>query len=113
MQKTIYYDDIEHREDAGTPAIVQKLRTALAFCVKEFLTAELITSRESFFVEKALARLGANPNIVIYGPTEVKRIAVISFGVYPSLDLPTEIEYQQEDEAQVAGRASPQTYRIS
>ena len=34
-EDTVYYDDIEEREDAGTPAIVQKVRAALAFWVKE------------------------------------------------------------------------------
>ncbi|CAM6091979.1 unnamed protein product [Calypogeia fissa] len=97
-EKTIYHDEIEHREDAGTPPIVQKIRTALVFCVKEFLTAELIASRESFFIEKAMARLGANPCIDIYGPTTVKRIAVLSFGIRPFLDVPGQIESRSDSE---------------
>ncbi|MCD7454588.1 hypothetical protein HAX54_025284 [Datura stramonium] len=35
---TLYVDNIEEREDAGTPPIIQKVRTALAFWVKEFIS---------------------------------------------------------------------------
>lgn len=102
-EKTIYHEDIEHREDAGTPAIVQKIRTALVFCVKEFLTAEFISARESFFIEKALTRLGANPNIDIYGSTTAKRIAILSFGIRPSLDIPPKVEQQSESDEDFEG----------
>lgn len=105
LQNTIYHDSIEHREDAGTPAIIQKIRTGLVFWVKEFLTSELISYRESFFIEKAMSRLGANPNIDIYGPTTVKRVAILSFGIRPRLDLPVKVE-SQSDHADFEGRRS-------
>ncbi|CAM6091982.1 unnamed protein product [Calypogeia fissa] len=98
LQRTIYYDEIEHREDAGTPPIVQKIRTALVFWVKEIMTVELISSREYFFIEEAMARLGANPNVDIYGPTTVKRVAILSFGVYRSLYLPSRVKSHIDNE---------------
>ncbi|KAI3923456.1 hypothetical protein MKW92_028771 [Papaver armeniacum] len=58
---TLYYDDIEEREDAGTPPIIQKIRASLVFW-----------------------RLLPNPNIWILGNTEVKRQAILSFLVFPN-----------------------------
>lgn len=37
MQDTSYLEDIEEREDAGTPPIIQKTRALLAFWVKEYV----------------------------------------------------------------------------
>ncbi|KAI3910062.1 hypothetical protein MKW92_042016 [Papaver armeniacum] len=81
---TLYYDDIEEREDAGTPPIIQKIRASLVFWVKEFIGHHLIEKREEFYIEKALKRLLPNPNIWILGNTEVKRQAILSFLVFPN-----------------------------
>lgn len=81
---TLYYDDIEEREDAGTPPIIQKIRVSLVFWVKEFIGHNLIDKLEEFYIEKALKRLLPNPNIWILGNTEVKRQAILSFLVFPS-----------------------------
>ncbi|KAK4359837.1 hypothetical protein RND71_022066 [Anisodus tanguticus] len=43
---TLYVENIEEREDAGTPPIIQKVRTALAFWVKEFITHKVIERME-------------------------------------------------------------------
>lgn len=74
-----YYDDIEVREDAGTPAIVQKVRAALAFRVKARLGADYIEERERELVTLALARLGEMPGVHVLGNVEAPRLAVVSF----------------------------------
>lgn len=74
-----YYDDIEVREDAGTPAIVQKIRAALAFRVKARLGAKFIEEREQELLRHALARLAATPGVHILGNLEAPRLAVVSF----------------------------------
>ena len=51
-----YIDDIETREDAGTPAILGKIRAALAFRVKEALGTAALTEREHELFGRALAR---------------------------------------------------------
>ncbi|TVU25891.1 hypothetical protein EJB05_28409, partial [Eragrostis curvula] len=61
MQDTVYYEDIEEREDAGTPAIVGKVRAALAFWVKEHVGRDAVALRERVHAEAAMARLLANP----------------------------------------------------
>lgn len=81
-QDTIYIKNIEEREDGGTPPIVQKIRCALAFWVKDFIGTSLIEHRESFFIKKAIKRLSGNPNIKILGSITAKRAPVLSFLVY-------------------------------
>lgn len=75
-------EDIEEREDAGTPPIIQKIRAALAFWVKEYIGHETIDKWEHIYIENALKRLVPNPNIQILGNTTVKRQAVLSFLIY-------------------------------
>lgn len=58
-----YVDDNEAREDAGTPAILGKIRTALAFKVKEELGTDAITRREHHLFRRAAERPGANPQV--------------------------------------------------
>ena len=74
-----FTSDIEAREDAGTPAIVQKIRTALAFWVKEQIGVETIHAQEKSFITRAIARLRHNPNVQILGNLEAPRLAVFSF----------------------------------
>jgi selenocysteine lyase/cysteine desulfurase len=75
-------EDIEEREDAGTPPIIQKIKAALAFWVKEYIGHDTIERWEHFYIENALKRLLSNPNIGILGNTKAKRQAVLSFLVY-------------------------------
>ncbi|KAJ6846860.1 uncharacterized protein M6B38_283635 [Iris pallida] len=82
-QDTIYYTDIEEREDAGTPPIIQKVRAALAFWLKEYVGYDLIDRRETRNIETALERLLPNPNIWVLGNLQVKRLPVLSFLVFP------------------------------
>ena len=59
----MYYDDIEEREDAGTPPIIQKIRASLAFWVKEYIGYETMSLRERVYSEMAMKRLVSNPNV--------------------------------------------------
>ncbi|CAO2148618.1 unnamed protein product [Urochloa humidicola] len=83
-EDTVYYEDIEEREDAGTPAIVQKVRASLAFWVKEHVgRGGAISLRESAYADAAMARLLANPNIKVLGNVAARRLPIFSFLVYP------------------------------
>ncbi|KAK3139514.1 hypothetical protein QOZ80_5AG0384520 [Eleusine coracana subsp. coracana] len=62
-EDTIYYDDIEEREDAGTPPIVQKIRASLAFWVKEYIGYDRMGLHERVYSETAMKRLVGNPNV--------------------------------------------------
>ncbi|MDZ7799240.1 MAG: aminotransferase class V-fold PLP-dependent enzyme [Trueperaceae bacterium] len=74
-----FVDDVEAREDAGTPGIVQRIRAALAFGVKERVGTATIHAREVDFAARALARLGAHPRIELLGNVGAPRLAVASF----------------------------------
>ena len=82
MQDTLYLEDIEGREDVGTPPIIQKTRAALAFWVKEYVGYNVIEEEENNYTEAALERLLPNPNIWVLGNTTAKRQAILSFLVY-------------------------------
>ncbi|GJM87814.1 hypothetical protein PR202_ga03807 [Eleusine coracana subsp. coracana] len=82
-EDTIYYDDIEEREDAGTPPIVQKIRASLAFWVKEYIGYDRMGLHERVYSETAMKRLVSNPNIWVLGNTSVERLPIFSFLIYP------------------------------
>lgn len=77
--KHAFVDDIEAREDAGTPAILGKIRTALAFRVKEQLGVRALTEREHELFGRAVARLGAHPRVQLLGNPDAPRLAFLSF----------------------------------
>ncbi|XP_057982429.1 uncharacterized protein LOC131167616 [Malania oleifera] len=79
---TLYYEDVEERENAGTPPLIQTIRAALAFWVKEYIGYEVIETIEHKYIQKALQRLFPNPNILVLGNTNVKRQAILSFLIY-------------------------------
>ena len=44
-----YLEDLEHREEGGTPPIVQVIRAGLAFDLKEMIGTERIEAVEHYF----------------------------------------------------------------
>ena len=83
----VYSSDAEEREDAGTPAIIQKIRAALAFRVKEWVGEACIEAHEARMLALALRRVraAANPNLrLLLGadPVSAPRLPVLSFVVY-------------------------------
>ncbi|KAI7983885.1 hypothetical protein LOK49_LG15G02524 [Camellia lanceoleosa] len=94
---TLYYNDVEEREDAGTPPIIQKIRAAMAFWVKEYIGYEVIKQQEHKLIERALDRLLSNPNIWVLGNTSVERQAILSFLVFSTSN------YSRNDNTRVDG----------
>ncbi|MFC6618434.1 hypothetical protein [Deinococcus radiophilus] len=60
-------DDIEAREDAGTPAILGKIRTALTFRVKEELGTDRLLAREHELYALARERFARHPRLWLLG----------------------------------------------
>ncbi|KAG0494430.1 hypothetical protein HPP92_005424 [Vanilla planifolia] len=58
---TVYYNDIDEREDAGTPPIIQEIRAALAFWVKETVGYEPIDLHETIYMKMAMERPAKPP----------------------------------------------------
>lgn len=77
-----FIQDIEIREDAGTPPILQVIRTALAMDVKERIGYERIEQIEYNYINRAIDRLKNNDNVYLIGPTDVKeRLGILSFNI--------------------------------
>ncbi|KAK2969262.1 hypothetical protein RJ640_004056 [Escallonia rubra] len=82
FQDTLYVEDIEEREDAGTPQILNKIRAALAFRMKDYISYKFIETQEHNYLIKAVERLIPNPNILVLGNISTERQAILSFLVY-------------------------------
>jgi selenocysteine lyase/cysteine desulfurase len=76
-----YFDDIETREDGGTPAFLQTIKAALAIRLKEKMGVANMAARERSLVATAFARLSRILKLHILAPDVQERIGVISFYV--------------------------------
>jgi len=77
----VYLTDIEHREEGGTPAIVESIRAGLVFGLKEAVGSEAIREREESFIRRAIERWSRNPNLEILGNPALDRLSIVSFVV--------------------------------
>ncbi|HKK71115.1 MAG TPA: aminotransferase class V-fold PLP-dependent enzyme [Candidatus Krumholzibacteria bacterium] len=74
--------DVEGREKAGTPGVLQSLKAALAFDVKRAVGTERIEAREHELVTRALDRWQRNPRFELLGnPDPRRRVAILSFNL--------------------------------
>jgi selenocysteine lyase/cysteine desulfurase len=76
-----YITDPEHREEGGTPAIVESIRAGLVFQLKAAVGEELIREREESFIRRAIASWSDDPNIEILGNCSADRLSIVSFVV--------------------------------
>ncbi len=74
-----YLEDIEHREEGGTPAIIESIRAGLVFQLKEAVGTETIKEREEDMTSRAIASWSANPNIEVLGNHNADRLSIVSF----------------------------------
>lgn len=74
-----YSDDVEHREEGGTPDIVGAIRAGLVFQLKEAVGVEYIRRKEDDFVERCIGAWRRHPDIEILGNHEHDRISIVSF----------------------------------
>ncbi len=76
-----YLDDPEHREEAGTPAIVESIRAGLVFQLRDAVGVDVIRAHEDDFWRRAVERWRGNPNLEILGNLEAARLSIVSFVV--------------------------------
>ena len=74
-----YIDDIEDREDGGTPGFLQTIKTALAIKLKEQMGVSNILDREHELISKVFEELAPVENINILAGQHQDRLGVISF----------------------------------
>ena len=79
--KHAYYGDISHREEGGTPAIIESIRAGLVFQLKEKVGVEEIEKREKNFVSRAIDQWSKNPDILILGSLTLPRLSILSFNL--------------------------------
>ncbi|XP_066936646.1 uncharacterized protein [Clytia hemisphaerica] len=77
-KKHHYLDNIEEREEGGTPAIVESIRAGLVFQLKEEVTSKRILNQEHIFVKKAYKKWGAIKTIHILGPSSAERLPIFA-----------------------------------
>jgi len=74
-----YLTDHAHREEGGTPAIVEAIRAGLVFHLKDSVGEENIEVLEKGFIDRAIEAWSANPKIQILGNQEATRLSILSF----------------------------------
>ncbi|MUU77516.1 aminotransferase class V-fold PLP-dependent enzyme [Winogradskyella endarachnes] len=74
-----YIDNIEDREDGGTPGFLQTIKTALSIRLKEKMGVANMLQREHELVTIVFNKLGDIPNINILAGQHQDRLGVISF----------------------------------
>jgi len=74
-----YIDDIETREDGGTPGFLQAIRIALSIQLKEKMGVQNILDREHELNELVFDSLSKIDNLKILAPEHKDRLGVFSF----------------------------------
>ena len=80
-EEHVYLASIEHREEAGTPAIVESIRAGLVFQLKSAVGEQAIREREESFISRAIERWSGVPGLEILGNRSARRLSIVSFTV--------------------------------
>ncbi|MFC5381640.1 aminotransferase class V-fold PLP-dependent enzyme [Aquipuribacter nitratireducens] len=76
-----YLADAEHREEGGTPAIVESIRAGLVFQLKAAVGVATIRAREETLLRRAVDRWREVPEMEILGNLAAERLSIVSFVV--------------------------------
>lgn len=76
-----YITDPAHREEAGTPAIIESIRAGLVFQLKEAVGVDVIQEHERDLLTRAMEAWDAHPSIQILGNPAAERLSIVSFVV--------------------------------
>jgi selenocysteine lyase/cysteine desulfurase len=74
-----YLDDPVHREEGGTPAIIESIRAGLVFQLKQAVGVETIRAREEAYWKRAIEAWSRNPALHVLGNTTSDRLSIVSF----------------------------------
>jgi selenocysteine lyase/cysteine desulfurase len=74
-----YIDDIETREDGGTPGFLQAIKIALAIQLKEKMKVDKILAREHEINAIVFKELSKIPNLTILAKQHTNRLGIFSF----------------------------------
>ncbi len=76
-----FVEEKENREDAGTPAILQLIRAALAYQLRNELGLEWIRERKEHLTAHLLEGLSAIRGCIVYGNRSGRNLGIVSFNV--------------------------------
>ena len=75
-----YVSKVEEREEGGTPAIIESIRSGLVMLTKETIGIETIMSRENLLLQIVTQKLKEMSNLVSLGPMDdVVKLPIFSF----------------------------------
>ncbi len=77
----VYLSDPVHREEGGTPAIVESIRAGLVFGLKDAVGTDVIRAYEEDFLARAIDAWSTVDGIEILGNTASRRLSIVSFVV--------------------------------
>ncbi|MDP1711829.1 MAG: aminotransferase class V-fold PLP-dependent enzyme [Candidatus Nanopelagicaceae bacterium] len=75
----LYLTDPSHREEGGTPAIIESIRAGLVFQLKEAVGVAAIHATEEKFLARAIQAWKDEPRIELLGNLESERLSILSF----------------------------------
>ncbi|MCJ8339548.1 MAG: aminotransferase class V-fold PLP-dependent enzyme [Pseudomonadales bacterium] len=76
-----FINDIERREEGGTPSIVESIRAGLVFNLQQQVGTEKIEQLEHNYIQSAMQSLSQLPNFQILGGTSQPRLSILSFNI--------------------------------
>ena len=76
-----YVGDVERREEAGTPAIIENIRAGMVLQLKTDMGETAIEAREGAMTARLDRALRAIPGVEILGPETADRIGIFSFNI--------------------------------
>ena len=74
-----YLDDPVHREEGGTPAIIESIRAGLVFQLKDAVGVPAIQAAEEALLTRAVTAWTPEPTIDILGNLDARRLSIVSF----------------------------------
>jgi selenocysteine lyase/cysteine desulfurase len=77
----VYQKDVQIREDAGTPGILQLIRASLSYQLRNEIGFEFIKKQKEELKNLFIKELEKIPNCEIYGNQESANIGIISFNI--------------------------------
>lgn len=76
-----YVTDPERREEAGTPGIVENIRTGMVLRLKDLVGATAMEARETTAVCRVLSAWTTTPGIEVLGPQGTDRLGIFSLNI--------------------------------
>lgn len=77
----IFQNDIQTREEAGTPGILQLIKASLSYQLRNEIGFEFIKNRKNELTNLLVSELKKIPDCEIYGNQEADNIGIISFNI--------------------------------